>query len=93
MLLQCHNYVVSILLQCRSKTCNIQHSCRPVELDVEVPDMKEGVSFSIGFPAGSKVTDCSQMEVELPCTMEFSSVHSVSISDSVVFSDKTTGRK
>lgn len=55
--------------------------------------MKEGVTFSIGFPAGSKVTDCSQREVELPCTMEFSSVHSVSISDSVIFSDKATGRK
>lgn len=51
------------------------------------------MSFSVEFPAGSKVEDCRHSKAELSCTLEFCSTYPVSISDIIVFSDKTTGKK
>ena len=51
------------------------------------------MSFSVSFPEGSHVQDCRKKTVELPCTLEFSSAKPVSMTDYIVFSDKTTGKR
>lgn len=64
---------------------------RPVEWEVAVPAMSEGVCFSVSFPGDSRVNN--KGDVELPCRLEFSATKPVSISDTIIFSDKITGKK
>ena len=72
----------------------LPHTCSSsVDLEVAIPAMEDHVCFSVGFPEGSHVADCSRAAVELPFVLEFTSSKPVTKTGHLLFSDSNTGKR